>query len=46
MVKEGLSTLVVKALGNWQSLDMVEHYTANLSFDEVLEAYQGLNGMR
>jgi len=40
MVKEGLPTLVVKALGNWQSLDMVEHYTANLSFDEALEAYQ------
>jgi len=39
MVKEGLSTLMIKALGNWQSLSMVEHYTANLSFDEALEAY-------
>jgi len=38
-VKQGLPTIVVKALGNWDSLFMVERYTANLSFDEALKAY-------
>jgi len=38
-VKSGLSTRVVQALGGWEQLTMVEHYSKSLSFDDALDVY-------
>ena len=42
-VKSGLSTRVVQALGGWETLSMVEHYSKSLSFDDALALYQEKN---
>ena len=39
-VKSGLSTRVVQALGGWERINMVEHYSKSLSFDEALNLYK------
>ncbi len=39
-VKSGLSTRVVQALGGWEQLSMVEHYSKSLTFDDALELYK------
>jgi len=43
-VKSGLSTRVVQALGGWERITMVEHYSKSLSFDDALELYHKVNG--
>ena len=43
-VKSGLSTRVVQALGGWDTLAMVEHYSKSLSFDDALQLYRQVNG--
>jgi site-specific recombinase XerD len=43
-VKSGLSTRVVQALGGWERIAMVEHYSKSLSFDDALESYYRVNG--
>jgi site-specific recombinase XerD len=43
-VKCGLSTRVVQALGGWENITMVEHYSKSLSFDEALNLYKRING--
>jgi site-specific recombinase XerD len=43
-VKSGLSTRVVQALGGWETLDMVEHYSKSLTFDDALSIYHKVNG--
>ena len=35
-VKSGLSTRVVQALGGWETLAMVEHYSKSLQFSDAL----------
>jgi len=42
-VKSGLSTRVVQALGGWERITMVEHYSKSLSFDEALSLYLKIN---
>jgi len=42
-VKSGLSTRVVQALGGWERITMVEHYSKSLSFDEALSLYKSVN---
>jgi len=42
-VKSGLSTRVVQALGGWENIAMVEHYSKSLSFDEALNLYKQIN---
>ena len=42
-VKSGLSTRVVQALGGWEQLTMVEHYSKSLSFDDALDVYHKAN---
>lgn len=42
-VKSGLSTRVVQALGGWEQLSMVEHYSKSLTFDDALHAYRQVN---
>ncbi len=42
-VKSGLSTRVVQALGGWEQLTMVEHYSKSLTFDDALKLYQQAN---
>jgi integrase/recombinase XerD len=42
-VKSGLSTRVVQALGGWERITMVEHYSKSLSFDEALSVYKQAN---
>jgi len=42
-VKSGLSTRVVQALGGWERITMVEHYSKSLSFDDALKLYQVVN---
>lgn len=44
-VKSGLSTRVVQALGGWETLDMVEHYSKSLTFDDALSIYHRVNGV-
>ena len=39
-VKSGLSTRVVQALGGWEQLSMVEHYSKSLTFDDALQLYK------
>ena len=43
-VKSGLSTRVVQALGGWEQLSMVEHYSKSLTFDDALQLYKQFNG--
>jgi len=43
-VKSGLSTRVVQALGGWEQLTMVEHYSKSLTFDDALSIYHKVNG--
>ena len=38
-VKSGLSTRVVQSLGGWNTITMVERYSANLQFDDALKLY-------
>ena len=38
-IKSGLSTRVVQALGGWDTITMVERYSANLQFDDALKLY-------
>ena len=42
-VKSGLSTRVVQALGDWERITMVEHYSKSLGFDEALNLYRQIN---
>jgi len=42
-VKSGLSTRVVQALGGWEQLTMVEHYSKSLTFDDALTVYKSAN---
>jgi site-specific recombinase XerD len=42
-VKSGLSTRVVQALGGWESITMVERYSANLQFEDALRLYRRIN---
>ena len=42
-IKSGLSTRIVQALGGWERITMVEHYSKSLGFDEALSIYQKLN---
>jgi len=44
-VKSGLSTRVIQALGGWEQLTMVEHYSKSLTFDDALEVYYKTNGI-
>jgi len=44
-VKSGLSTRVVQALGGWEQLTMVEHYSKSLSFDDALDVYHKVNSI-
>jgi integrase/recombinase XerC len=39
-VKSGLSTRVVQALGGWELLSMVEHYSKTLTFDDASAVYR------
>jgi len=39
-LKQGLSTRVVQALGGWDTITMVERYSASLQFDDALKLYQ------
>ena len=43
-VKSGLSTRVVQALGGWETLDMVEHYSKSLTLDDALSVHHKVNG--
>jgi len=43
-LKQGLSTRVVQALGGWETITMVERYSANLQFEDALKLYQRVNG--
>ncbi len=43
LVKSGLSTRIVQALGGWEQISMVEEYSKSLSFDEALSLYRGIN---
>ena len=38
-LKQGLSTRVVQSLGGWDTITMVERYSANLQFDDALKLY-------
>jgi len=42
-IKSGLSTRVVQALGGWEQLSMVEHYSKSLTFDDALQLYKQIN---
>ncbi|MFC1944458.1 tyrosine-type recombinase/integrase [Chloroflexota bacterium] len=42
-LKNGLSTRIVQALGGWETISMVEHYSKSLSFGEALSLYRKLN---
>ena len=42
-IKSGLSTRVVQALGGWEQLSMVEHYSKSLTFDDALQLYKQVN---
>ena len=42
-VKSGLSTRVVQALGGWETIAMVEHYSKSLTFDDALQLYKRVN---
>ncbi len=38
-VKNGLSTRIVQSLRGWQSISMVERYSASLTFEDALTGY-------
>ncbi len=42
-IKSGLSTRIVQALGGWERITMVEHYSKSLGFDEALNLYRQIN---
>jgi hypothetical protein len=42
--KSGLSTRVVQALGDWETIAMVERYSKSLTFDDALQLYKQVNG--
>ena len=42
-LKQGLSTRVVQALGGWETISMVERYSANFQFDDALNLYRNVN---
>ncbi|MFC1894051.1 tyrosine-type recombinase/integrase [Chloroflexota bacterium] len=42
-LKSGLSTRIVQALGGWERITMVEHYSKSLGFDEALNLYRQIN---
>ncbi|MFC1897815.1 tyrosine recombinase XerC [Chloroflexota bacterium] len=42
-IKSGLSTRVVQALGGWERITMVEHYSKSLNFDDALSLYKSAN---
>jgi site-specific recombinase XerD len=42
-IKSGLSTRIVQALGGWENIAMVEHYSKSLGFDEALNLYKQIN---
>ena len=44
-VKAGLSTRVVQALGGWEQISMVEHYSKSLTFDDALQLYKQVNSL-
>ena len=44
-VKAGLSTRVVQALGGWDTLSMVSHYSRSLDFENALALYKSVNGL-
>jgi site-specific recombinase XerD len=39
-VKSGLSTRVIQALGAWETIATVEHYSKSLTFDDALQLYE------
>jgi hypothetical protein len=39
-LKSGLSTSIVQALRDWESIVMVERYSKSLSFDDALQLYK------
>ena len=43
MIKAGLSTRTVQALGGWENIIMVERYSKSLNFDDALDIYHQLN---
>jgi len=43
LVKSGLSTRVVQALGGWESIAMVERYARSLDFNDALQVYRAVN---
>ena len=42
-LKQGLSTRVVQALGGWETITMVERYSAKLQFGDALSLYRNVN---
>jgi len=40
LVKSGLSTRTVQALGGWENIAMVERYSKSFGFDDALSVYQ------
>lgn len=40
LVKSGLSTRTVQALGGWENITMVERYSKSFSFEDALDVYQ------
>jgi site-specific recombinase XerD len=44
LVKSGLSTRVVQALGGWETTTMVERYSKSLTFDDALQLHKQVNG--
>ena len=38
--RKGLATLDIQGLGGWESLDMVQRYTASISFEDCLTHYR------
>jgi len=43
-IKSGLSTRVVQALGGWEQISMVEHYSKSLTFDDALQLHKQVSG--
>jgi len=44
-VKVGLATRVVQALGGWETLSMVSHYSRSLDFENALALYKSVNNL-
>ncbi len=45
-VKSGLSNKVIQSLGGWDTISMVENYSKSLGFDEALNLYRQINGLK